>query len=268
MNSPITGGSFDPLRAPGTSGEVATTDSDPGLTPGQFVNANIPNTAFYKKRPKGSEDADKLLNINTQMKIISTDSNYVKVELDSGEVGHVPTVMVTAAAERTKPEPPLALDGAYQVYPPLPSGVSTEPLPVIDIGGAPPSGAIPAIIDPDAPIVGPAPTLNPIPVLPVEAPAKKLDPVAEEVRKKVEAAMAEDAGLKPNVEPAPTKAELPKAQSAVPKTEVVVPKTEVVVPKPAGGTLKPLTEKAPEAVSPAKVAESKVKPVIPPVPKQ
>jgi len=201
MNSPVTSSSFDPLRPPGTSLQPASASYGPELSPGQFVSANIPNTAFFKNKPKGSEDADKVIALGTQMKIIEMDSNYVKVELDSGEVGYVPSVMVSST-DMTSPDL-LPLDGAYQVYPPLPGGYPTEPLPVIDPGGLPPDGSIPAIIDPDAPVTDIAPTLDPIPEMKaaepetkVEEPEKELDPVAEEVRKKVEAAKAEEDKLK------------------------------------------------------------------------
>ncbi len=198
MNSPVSSSSFDPLRPPGTSLQPASTTNGPELSPGQFVSANIANTAFYKNKPKGSEDADKLLTYGAQMKIISVDSNYVKVELDSGEVGYVPSVMVATPDTSITPEV-LPLDGAYQVYPPLPGGGPMEPLPVIDPGGLPPDGSIPAIIDPDAPVPapGPAPTLDAIPeMVEPEKPAEPLDPVAEAVRKKVEAAKAEEEALK------------------------------------------------------------------------
>lgn len=194
MNTPVSNSSFDPLRPPGTSVQPASASFGPELSPGQFVSANIPNTAFYKNKPKGTEDSDKLIALGTQMKIIELDSNYVRVELDSGEVGYVPAVMVSAP-DTTAPDL-LALDGAYQVYPPLPGGESIEPLPVIDLGGLPPDGAIPAIIDPDAPVIDVVPTLDPIPEMKVEEPVAELDPVAEEVRKKVEAAKAEEEKLK------------------------------------------------------------------------
>ena len=202
MNAPVSSSSFDPLRPPGSNLQQASSNSAPELSPGQFVSANIPNTAFYKNKPKGSEDADKLVSLGTEMKIIEIDSNYVKVELDSGEVGYVPAVMVSAP-DMTPPDL-LPLDGAYQVYPPLPGGGPIEPLPVIDPGGLPPDGSIPAIIDPDAPIVTDVPTLDTIPQMNIEEPAeeKELDPVAEAVRKKVEAAKAEEEALKKTETPA------------------------------------------------------------------
>lgn len=147
MNRPLSGdSSFDPLSIPGSGIRSEPTDTGSEFSPGQFVAASISNTAFYSKRPKGSEDADKLLAIGTNMKIISSDASYVKIELDSGEVGWVPSVMVSTASTPT--------DGAYQVYPPMPAG-SESTLPLLDSNGAPPADAIPTIIDPtaDAPVV-------------------------------------------------------------------------------------------------------------------
>ena len=77
------------------------------------------NTAFFKNRPKGDADADKLLVRGTSMKVISTADSYVKVELDSGEVGFVPSVMLEdpnaaahGTASRCNPD-------EFQVYPPV-----------------------------------------------------------------------------------------------------------------------------------------------------
>lgn len=173
MNAPLnSSGSFDPLKPPGSGLSNPAASYGPDLSPGTFVTANIPNTAFYKNKPKGSEDADKLLPLGTNMKIVSSDPNYVKVELDSGEVGWVPAVMVSSG--NASPEM-IPIGGAYQVYPPLPDTGPIEPLPVIDPNGLPPEGAIPTIIDPDAPI--PAPTapikIDPVPDLKPAVPEVK-----------------------------------------------------------------------------------------------
>lgn len=145
----------------------STTSYGPAIYPGQFVTANIPNTAFYKNKPKGTEDADKLLSLGTNMKIVSDDGAYVKVELDSGEVGWVPSVMVSSSSSNLAP-----IDGAYQVYPPLPDGGGVEPLPLLDENGQPPGGSIPTIIDPNAPVTPTTPplTVDPIPDLTPSAP--------------------------------------------------------------------------------------------------
>ncbi len=183
MNTPITSGDFDPLRPPG--GNMGTpTAAATTFSAGQFVRATMDSTAFFKNRPKGDADADKLLPRGTSMKVVSTSGSYIKVELDSGEVGFVPTVMVEDpnAAPKTATTNP----GEFQVYPPLNTGVG-EPLPVIDPAGLPPEGAIPTVIDPDAPAIQtpvpttttPSPDQFATPVPPVES--KPLPPNGEEL---------------------------------------------------------------------------------------
>jgi hypothetical protein len=147
MNRPVTSGDFDPLQAPG-SAQPGMTASTANFAAGRFVRAIMDNTAFFKTRPKADADADKLLPRGTSMKVISSADSYVKVELDSGEVGWVPAVMLEdpdAAAPSggafAAPNP-----GEYQIYPP-PGGA----LPQITPGELPPEGAIPTVIDPDAP---------------------------------------------------------------------------------------------------------------------
>lgn len=148
MTAPITSGDFDPLRPPGgnVGAGVKTTQT---FKAGQFVRAAMDNAAFFKARPNGDADADKLLARGTSVKVISSSGSYVKVELDSGEIGFVPAVMLedpNAVVEALPLNP-----GEFQVYPPLPSGGIGGPLPVIDPAGLPPEGAIPTVIDPEAP---------------------------------------------------------------------------------------------------------------------
>ena len=145
MNRPLTSsGSFDPLAAAGGGGSTVNTVSAHSFKPGQFVRSSIETTAFFIKRPKGDADADKILPRDTQMKIISSDASYVKVELDSGEVGFVPSVMVY------DPNAPAAglPEGNYTVYPPA---GGEAPLPVFDTSGLPPAGSVPPVVDPNAP---------------------------------------------------------------------------------------------------------------------
>ena len=70
MTGPITSGDFDPLRPPG--GNIGPSlQSTPAFKAGQFVRAALDNAAFFKVRPKGDADADKLLVRGTSMKVIS-----------------------------------------------------------------------------------------------------------------------------------------------------------------------------------------------------
>ena len=151
MTRPITNGDFDPLRPPGSIKPI----TNPGatFTAGQFVRSIMDNTAFFKNRPKGDSDADKLLPRGTSMKVISQSDSYLKVELDSGEVGFVPSVMLenpnaAAVGPEAGPHP-----GEFQVYPPL-NGVN-QPLPLVKPSEQPPEGAIPTVIDPEAPALPP-----------------------------------------------------------------------------------------------------------------
>ena len=148
MNQPIRNGNFDPLSPPG-SGISNLTTAGSEFTAGQFVSAIMDNTAFFNQRPKGNADADKLLTRGTSMKVISSDESYVRVELDSGEVGWVPSIMVENPASAATGAPFEAGNpGEYQVYPPvdpyggmLPPSTPAEP---------PPGGTIPTVIDPEA----------------------------------------------------------------------------------------------------------------------
>lgn len=185
FNSPLSSsGNYDPLNAPG-SDRANSTIAAPTFKAGQFVRATIVNTAFFKVRPKGDADADKLLPSGTSMKVISLSGSYVKVELDNGEIGFVPSVML---------EDPNAMPvmppgtGEYQVYPALYGAGVTEPLPIIDPAGLPPDGAIPTIIDPEAPngnapVPSVTPTTDTFPA-PITPPDHKmpLPPNEEEIK--------------------------------------------------------------------------------------
>lgn len=196
MSTPISSGSFDPLSAPG-SGRGTNVVEAPSFTAGQFVRASIANTAFFKKRPSGDADADRLLARGTSMKVITVSGSFVKVELDSGEIGFVPSVML----EDPNAVAPAPVTGAneFQIYPPLPGGnTAVEPLPIIDPAGLPPDGAIPTVIDPDAPSSNapippvtpttdtfPTPPVDVTPVTPPAAPESvPLPPNGEELQEK------------------------------------------------------------------------------------
>ena len=169
MNRPISEGAFDPLRPPG-SGLSNISTAGPGFTAGQFVRGIMDNTAFFKARPKGDADADKLLPRGTSMKVISADDSYVRVELDSGEVGWVPAVMVEdPSAATTAPTAPFEATnpGEYQIYPPV--GGADGSAPPVNTSEQPPGGSIPTVIDPEAPV-------TPVPDLPAETTPAPLPP--------------------------------------------------------------------------------------------
>lgn len=159
MTGPVTNGGYNPLL-PAGGGNRSTPATSTMFSAGQFVRASMDNTAFFKTRPNGDADADKLLTRGTSMKVISTSDSYVKVELDSGEVGFIPSVMLEDPNAAT--QAPTTAPGEYQVYPPLPDNGFGQPLPTVDPAGQPPEGAIPTVIDPDAPTAAaPVPPVEP-----------------------------------------------------------------------------------------------------------
>jgi hypothetical protein len=120
------------------------------------------NVAFFTNKPKGDASADKTLAGNTEMKVIADDGSYVKVELNSGEVGYVPSLQVTD--QSSSGLAPVPSGNEIQLYPPAPGSVP----PVVD-PNAPPT---PSVIDPDAPVVVPEVTPGPadVPVVPPSEP--------------------------------------------------------------------------------------------------
>jgi hypothetical protein len=175
MTRPISTGDFDPLRPPGSDLKPEVVAPGPGFQAGQFVRAAINNTAFFKERPQGEADADKLLNRGVSMKVISTTDSYVQVELDSGEVGYVPSVMLE------DPNAAMTPVGAneYQVYPPIDS--AGLPFPAVPPVEEPPGGAIPTVIDPEAPpgVDAPVTPIEPVPLPPNDEELQEMKEKAE-----------------------------------------------------------------------------------------
>lgn len=140
---PGSGSGFDPLSAPGANLASQSTGGPAVIRPGQFVVASIDNTAFYNQRPGAEAEADKLLRRGTSMRVISASGSFFRVELDDGEVGFVPRVMVedpSAMADDTS--------APFEIYPdgggtdiPMPDSPPIDPT-------APTSGGVPPVIDP------------------------------------------------------------------------------------------------------------------------
>ncbi|BCX47614.1 hypothetical protein HAHE_15220 [Haloferula helveola] len=144
QGGPISSG-YDPLDTAGGGGSSARV-VDSGYRPGEFIKASMDSTGFFKKRPDGDANADKLLKAGTPMKVIMDDGSFVKVELDSGELGYVSTVQVMGENEAAMT--PYG-DGEVQVWPPPPSD-GIIPLDQIEEGD-PDVPVVPTEIDPDAP---------------------------------------------------------------------------------------------------------------------
>ena len=161
----VSGGSFDPLVAPGSNRTPVASRS--GYKPGTFVRTNMDNVAFFSKRPKGDMSADKQLPGNTEMKVISDDGTYVKGELDSGEVGFVLSIQVSDK-EGAAAIPTIGSANEIQVYPPPPGGM-------IPLDSDVPT--IPPVIDPTVPEVPDTPAAPDAP--PLQDPAAPTLPPVE-----------------------------------------------------------------------------------------
>ena len=117
---------------------------DDGLRPGQIAMVSMDNAGFYNRMPRGSADPDKLLRSGSQVKVVAREGSYLKVELDDGNVGYVPAIMVDDPASSPSP-------GEVQVYPPLPGAVPIVPLEPADPNDplAPSPEELPAVIEPE-----------------------------------------------------------------------------------------------------------------------
>ncbi len=159
-----TSSEFDPLATPGSNRTAVAKHA--GYKPGEFVHTSMDNVAFFKKRPSGDAEAEKTLAGNTQVKVINDDGNYVKGELDSGEVGYILSVQLTNLKGGATP---VGTGNEFQIYPPPPGSVP----PVID----PNLPTIPPVIDPNATTPTPAP-VDPNAVPPVESPIPVVPPAS------------------------------------------------------------------------------------------
>lgn len=154
MSGPIGGGSFDPLVPPGANTQPTVVDTRSEFRPGQIGAVSMQNAGFYNSVPRGNADPDRLLTRGTQVKIIASQDTYLKVELDDGKVGYVPSIMVEDPKAAPSPN-------EVQVYPPL-SGSGT--VPIIPLEPTDPSNPqapgpeeLPSVIEPDTPEPAPAP---------------------------------------------------------------------------------------------------------------
>lgn len=113
------------------------------IKPGEFLTIYIPNTGFYNQRPVSDTDADQLLALGSNIKVIRSDSSYTQVELDSGRIGWVATIMLNA--QKNAPTLPGNNQPNYEEIPTLtPENPSIEEMNVSEI-----PESIPTIIDPD-----------------------------------------------------------------------------------------------------------------------
>ncbi len=164
--------SFDPLNSPGSRSKKKTNakqksavvaPNSPSYHAGQWVETSMNSATFFSKIPKGNARADKVLSSGTPLKVISSKGTYVKVELDSGDVGYVPNIMVI---ERPTDGPVPKLSAAAPA--PVPEFGSVPP-PVdpgdVSTGTIAPAPEIPSIVPP-VPDVSTVPSLTAPPAVP------------------------------------------------------------------------------------------------------
>ena len=187
LKQPLTGETgFDPLGSPtsnsasrsasGSSGTVSLAPNAPSYKSGQWVETSLPGASFFRKIPTGSGTAraDRVLDAGTPLKVIANKGAHVKVQLDSGDVGYVPHIMVIERAAGSSlpssnpigpvPEygsvpPPIeptgvpALPDALPSLPSLPSLPEAPPVPDVAV---PP---VPDVVPSSAPFVAPPPEI-------------------------------------------------------------------------------------------------------------
>jgi hypothetical protein len=147
VNRPLDS-SFNPLDSPGMRGGADVVDvTGPAYTPGQWLETTISSTAFFYKIPKGNDQPNKLLPSGTVLKVIATEGTYVQVELESGDVGYVPAIMVAERPTADQvPIVPLGPDGS--VLEPIPGIHTPAPEPEVAPLDVSPVGETPGLIDP------------------------------------------------------------------------------------------------------------------------
>lgn len=158
---------FDPLSSPGSSsGSQGASVMAPKYQPGEWVETASPYVGLFPSIPKSGARPAKTLPLATPMKVVATEETYLKVELDSGEVGYVPQINVTTRS--AEPESAPATD-----YGPIPPPVD----PALDNRGTPPPATRNGVPPTPVPGTDPAPDAPSVPVPPVPVPTKPDSPL-------------------------------------------------------------------------------------------
>lgn len=106
LQEPITS-DYNPLDGPSAPSvrNKSFQPTGPSYKPGQWVETAMPNATFFRKIPAGNATADQVLTRGIPLKVISTKGSYLKVELEGGSVGYVPTIMVAEPSSSTDTSP-------------------------------------------------------------------------------------------------------------------------------------------------------------------
>ena len=184
LNEPISS-DYNPLDGPSVSlrnGNLQQTG--PSYEAGEWVETATANATFFRRVPRGNAQADQILPNRTPLKVLSTRDSYLKVELENGSVGYVPTIMVASPSGRASngpllpPQPsnspnrapasippsapaaPLNTGGSSLIPPPSNFGQSSTAAPSLPSTGNSPS----EIVIPTTPPASAQPTFTPAPI--------------------------------------------------------------------------------------------------------
>lgn len=100
LTQPLSNNGSDPLASPlsnlkNSKKQNLTSDAPSvNFTPGTWVETAMPDAGFFRKYPRFGGRPDRNLQVSSQAKIISYRGSYAKVELDTGDVGYVPSLML------------------------------------------------------------------------------------------------------------------------------------------------------------------------------
>ncbi|WP_308987518.1 hypothetical protein [Roseibacillus persicicus] len=163
LQEPITS-DYNPLDGPNSPRLRSNSfqPTGPTYSAGTWVETATPNATFFNKIPKGNATADKVLSLGTPLKVVATKGSHLKVELEGGSVGYVPTIMVAE---------PSSSDDTSPFLPPPPSA----PLQRSSSSDLAPASLAPAPLQPSGSSLIPPPSsvsASPDPVV-IESPERK-----------------------------------------------------------------------------------------------
>ena len=87
--------SMSPLDSPGSQRRGAADEDSSGFAPGSYVEVTDVNAGLYFRFPGADRQPDETLALGTPLKVINERGSYLRVETASGQIGFVPTIMVS-----------------------------------------------------------------------------------------------------------------------------------------------------------------------------
>ena len=176
------------MASSSSGGSAIAAPTSASYKPGQWVDTSMPNATFFRTIPKGNARADKVLAVSTPLKVVSNKGTYVKVELDSGDVGYVPEIMVIERGSPNEVPVTAPVPEFGSVPPPVDpgdlSGDGLAPPPEVP-SIPPPVPEIPAVPDlpnaPPLPDIGPPPVPENVPTVPDVAPPPEVPGITDPV---------------------------------------------------------------------------------------